>query len=250
MTVTNQEERAVLIEGGRRLALILDALRRAVRPGRSGIFFDALARELAATYEARPSFLGYDKFPAALCVSVNDVVVHGLPTNEPLRDGDVVSFDFGIEYPKSGGLFTDSAATVGVGPVKPEARRLMAVTKAALSAGLKQVKPGARLGDVGAAIEAVIDSAGFGLVRQLVGHGVGRAVHEKPQVPNFGKPGQGELITEGMVLAIEPMVTLGNGRVKLGPDGFSYVSADHTVSAHAEHTVIVTARGPLIITAL
>lgn len=248
MIARTREEEKVLREGGRRLGLILKALQAAVAPGRSGLFFETLARELAKKYEVRPAFLGHQKFPAALCVSVNEVVVHGVPNETPLQAGDLVSFDFGVQYPAKTGLFTDAALTVGVGLIEPAKHRLLEVTQTALKNGLKKARAGWRLGDISSAIEQTVTAAGLGLVRQLVGHGVGAAVHEPPQVPNFGRAGQGETLADGLVLAVEPMVTLGSGQVKLAPDGFAYVSADGAVSAHAEHTVIITPRGAEILT--
>lgn len=248
MIIRNKQERQVLMEGGRRLANILEELKKHALPGRSGEFFEKMAIDLTAKYEARPAFLGYEGFPAALCFSVNSCIVHGVADSTVLKEGDIVSFDFGIEYPAKDGFFTDAAITVPVGKAGKDLKRLIQVTNDALGAGIAVAQPGETTGSIGQAVESVVLKHGFGLVRQLVGHGVDKSVHEGPQVPNFGVVGKGEALVEGMVIAIEPMVTLGNGRVALGPDGFSYVSADGAWGAHAEHTVIITQGGPQVIT--
>jgi methionyl aminopeptidase len=196
---------------------------------------------------AEPAFKGLYGFPATLCISVNHEVVHGIPsTRRALQDGDVVSVDCGV---KLEGFYADAAVTLPVGAIAPEVQGLLDRTREALSRGIEQAHPGRRLGDVGAAIQAVADRAGYGVVRELVGHGVGRQPHEEPQVPNFGTAGKGLKLLEGMVLAIEPMFNLGSAGVRTLPDRWTVVTADRKVSAHFEHTVAVTADGPRILTA-
>ncbi len=251
----------VLRAGGRRLAEIIGVLIQAVRPGVATAAFEQLARQKIKQAAgplrreaSRPSFLNYRPaaapptaapFPAALCVSVNDEVVHGIPGERVLLAGDIVSLDLGLEY---NGLFTDMAVTVPVGPVSAAAADLIRVTARALKLGIAAARPGARLGDIGAAIEHFVTAEGFGLVREFGGHGVGFRVHEEPEVPNYGRAGQGLELQPGLVIAIEPMVTVGAGAVKIGADGFTVRTEDHSLAAHFEHTIAVTKQGPEILT--
>ncbi|HEV3052148.1 MAG TPA: type I methionyl aminopeptidase [Longimicrobium sp.] len=218
-----------------------------VRPGVTTAQLDRYAEDFIRGHRgAEPAFKGLYGFPATLCVSVNHEVVHGIPsTRRVLRDGDVVSVDCGV---KLEGFFADAAVTLPVGPIAPEVQALLDRTREALAAGIEEARPGRRLGDMGAAIQAVADRAGYGVVRELVGHGVGRQPHEEPQVPNFGTAGKGLKLLEGMVLAIEPMFNLGTAGVRTLPDRWTVVTADRKVSAHFEHTVAVTADGPRILT--
>jgi methionyl aminopeptidase len=218
-----------------------------VRPGVTTAQLDRWAEDFIRAHPgAQPAFKGLYGFPATLCVSVNYEVVHGIPsTRRVLRDGDVVSVDCGV---KLDGFYADAAVTLPVGPIAPEVQALLDRTQEALAAGIDQARPGRRLGDMGAAIQAVADRAGYGVVRELVGHGVGRQPHEEPQVPNFGTAGKGLKLLEGMVLAIEPMFNLGTAGVRTLPDRWTVVTADRKVSAHFEHTVAVTANGPRILT--
>ncbi len=218
-----------------------------VRPGVTTAQLDRWAEDFIRAHRgAEPAFKGLYGFPATLCTSVNHEVVHGIPsTRRVLKEGDVVSVDCGV---KLEGFYADAAVSIPIPPVEPEVQALLDRTQAALAAGIEQARPGRRLGDLGAAIQAVADEAGYGVVRELVGHGVGRQPHEEPQVPNFGTAGKGLKLLEGMVLAIEPMFNLGSAGVRTLPDRWTVVTADRKVSAHFEHTVAVTADGPRILT--
>jgi len=218
----------------------------AIRSGISTAELDKLAEDFVLKSGAHPAFKGYQGYPKALCVSINDEVVHGIPSDKKvLQDGDIVGIDIGVEY---GGLYSDHALTIPVGQISKDAKRLINDTKKSLSIGLKQIKPGRRIGDIGAAIEQYLAPRGYGIVRQLTGHGLGYQVHEEPAIPNFGTAGTGPVIVTGMVLAIEPMVNLGGPAVEVKDDGWTMVTSDHSLSAHFEHTVIVTDRGCEIIT--
>lgn len=240
-----------LAVGGRILAEALAAVVAAAVPGATGRALDRLAEEHLRATGAEPSFKGYaggdgKKFPAGLCVSVNSAIVHGVPTDEPLDAGDVVGLDLGAKYQ---GLFTDTATTITVGKGSENAERLLRVTADALAAGIAAARVGNRIGHIGAAVQAVVEAAGFSVVRDLTGHGVGYAVHEAPRVPNYGHPGDGPELTEGLVLAIEPMVIAGNDhRVTVGRDGWTVFARDPVFTAHMEHTVAITAAGPRVLT--
>lgn len=235
---------------GRAGAILAELYRRIPAEVRAGVTtaqLDRWAEEFIRSHPgAEPAFKGLYGFPATLCVSVNHEVVHGIPsTRRALKDGDVVSVDCGV---KLEGFYADAAVTLPVGEIEPEVRTLLERTQEALAAGIDQARPGRRLGDMGAAIQTVADREGYGVVRELVGHGVGRQPHEEPQVPNFGTAGKGLKLLEGMVLAIEPMFNLGSAGVRTLPDRWTVVTADRKVSAHFEHTVAVTANGPRILT--
>jgi len=230
--------------------LAAEALRevvRAVRPGVTGAHLDAIAEQYIRARGGVPSFKGYRGFPASICVSVDDEVVHGIPDGTPLARGALVSLDLGAELD---GFHGDVAVTVPVGTVDARLRRLLAVTEEALFKAIEQVRPGNRLGDVGAAVQRCVEAAGFSVVRDFAGHGIGRSLHEEPQVPNFGEPGTGLPLREGMTLAIEPMVNLGTYEVVMAEDGWTVRTKDGKPSAHFEHTVAVTAAGPVVLTAL
>jgi methionyl aminopeptidase len=235
---------------GRAGAILADLYRQIpaqVRPGVSTAQLDRWAEDFIRSHPgAEPAFKGLYGFPATLCTSVNHEVVHGIPsTRRVLKEGDVVSVDCGV---KLEGFYADAAISIPIPPVEPEVQTLLDRTQEALQAGIEEARPGRRLGDMGAAIQAVADRAGYGVVRELVGHGVGRQPHEEPQVPNFGTAGKGLKLLEGMVLAIEPMFNLGSAGVRTLPDRWTVVTADRKVSAHFEHTVAVTADGPRILT--
>ena len=255
ISIKTEKEIAILREGGRRLAEILQKVAAEVRPGISSKMLNDLAEKCMIERGDSSSFLGYAPsgakraFPAALCVSVNDEVVHGIP-NEPekiLKEGDIVTLDAGLVHE---GLFTDSAITVGVGKIDEKAQKLLDVTKKALAVGVKAVHAGATTGDIGFAIEAFVKPHGFGIVRELAGHGVGYGVHEEPFVPNFGKKGEGVLLKAGMVIAIEPMLNEGGAGVKLDRDGYTYRTKDGSAAAHYEHTIAISAHGVEILTTL
>jgi len=231
------------------VAEILAVLRGMVRPGVTTAELDKTAERMIDRAGARSAFKNYRVgnavFPAVLCVSINEQVVHGIPSNRILRDGDIVSLDFGVSID---GYYGDAAITVAVGDVDAESRQLIETTERSLYEGIKNLRPGCRLGDVGAAVQQVAESSGFSVVRDFVGHGIGRALHEEPQVPNFGTPGKGRTLKAGMVIAIEPMVNAGVPGVRVLDDGWTAVTADGRRSAHFEHTVAVRENGPEILT--
>jgi methionyl aminopeptidase len=216
-----------------------------IEPGVSMLELDAAADDFIATRGGVPTSKGYKGFPAALCLSPNSMVVHGIPTDYRAREGDLLSVDLGVTL---GGLVADSAVTVGVGEIDPEAQRLLDVCQEALAAGIDQARAENRLSDISHAIQTVVEDAGFSVIRSLVGHGVGRSYHEDPQIPNYGPPGRGPLLQEGMTLAIEPMITAGGPDVYVHADDWSISSVDDSLAAHFEHTVAITAEGPLILT--
>jgi methionyl aminopeptidase len=220
---------------------VLHAVEEAAGPGVSTGELDKLAEEMIRSDGGVPAFKGYRGFPATLCTSVNDVIVHGIPNGKNrLRDGDLVSVDCGVLLD---GFFGDAAVTFGVGTVTPEAKRLMDITRRCLDDAVAAVKPEGRLGDVGAAVQVRAEEAGFGVVREFVGHGIGRALHEEPQVPNYGKPGHGQRLKPGLVIAIEPMITGGSWRVSIDDDGWTARTEDGRLAAHFECSVAVTADG-------
>lgn len=224
---------------------VLREVMAAVKPGISTADLDALANSLARSRGTEPSFTGYLGYPSSICISVNDEVVHGLPGARKLVEGDVVGLDFGVKYR---GYFSDLARTVTVGPATGEARKLIDVTSKSLDLGIAQIKPGATTGDVGHAVQTYVEEQGFSVVRDLVGHGVGTAVHEPPAIPNYGRAGSGTQFVPGMVVAIEPMVNVGKSAVKLLDDGWTFKTKDGSLSAHFEDTVLVTERGHEILT--
>lgn len=257
ITTKTPEEIAILREGGRRLARIMKELTVAVRPGVSARSLNALAEELVTKGDDAPAFLNYQPagarrpFPAALCVSVNNEVVHGIPNEKGkiLKEGDIVSLDMGLRHK---GLFTDMAVTVAVGEIDAVARKLLTVTEEALRCGIAAARAGKRVGEISRAVETSVKSAApeFGIVEQLAGHGVGYAVHEDPYVPNYGSKKSGPILKTGMVIAIEPMVNEGDKKVVLSEDGHTYRTADSKRSAHFEHTVVITDGDAEILTQL
>lgn len=234
-----------MAEAGRITAAALRVVGAAVRPGVTTAELDTLAEDAIRAEGARPAFKGYQGFPATLCTSVNEQVVHGIPGGRVLREGEILSVDCGAIVD---GYYGDSAMTFPVGQVSEEARRLMEVTKASLEAGIARCLPGMRLYDISAAVQSVAERAGFSVVREYVGHGIGRSMHEDPQVPNYGKAGTGPTLKPGMVLAIEPMINAGGADVRSLDDGWTVVTSDGKLSAHFEHTVAVTETGPRILT--
>lgn len=235
----------VMREAGRITARALDAVSSAVRPGITTADLDAIAEDVIVKAGARPAFKGYHGFPATLCTSVNGEVVHGIPGDRVLREGEIVSVDCGAIVD---GYYGDSARTFPVGQVSDEATRLLDVTRRSLEAGIARCRPGMRLYDVSAAVQEVAEAAGFSVVREYVGHGIGRSMHEDPQVPNYGKAGTGPTLRTGMVLAIEPMINAGAADVRSLDDGWTVITVDGAMSAHFEHTVAVTENGPLVLT--
>lgn len=227
------------------VARVLKELADMVKPGVTTQQLDERAEQRLREAGAEPAFKGYHGYPATICASVNEQVVHGIPNDRPLSEGDIVSIDMGA---KLDGFFGDSAVTVPVGKVTAEAERLLAVTKTALDKALSAVKAGARVSDIGAAVQAYVEANGFSVVREFVGHGIGTELHEEPQIPNYGTAGRGPRLAEGMTLAIEPMVNAGKPAVKVLGDGWTAVTKDRQLSAHFEHTVVVTEDGCRVLT--
>ncbi len=238
-------EIATMRRAGEVVAAAIAATRAAVRPGVTTAELDHVAAREIAARGAAPSFLGYRGFPKTICTSVNEEIVHGIPGDRPVVEGDLVKLDVGAIVD---GFHADSAVTIPVGEPSPEALKLIETTERALWAGLAEAREGHRLGDVGAAVQTVAEGAGFSVVREYVGHGIGRSLHEEPPVPNYGSPGKGYKLTEGIVLAIEPMVNLGGYETRLLEDDWTVVTKDGSLSAHFEHTVAVTADGPWVLT--
>ena len=239
-------EIAGMARAGRVIAETLDLLAERTQPGVTLLELDAIAEEYIRSKGAVPTSKGYRGFPGAICASPNSMVVHGIPGPYRLEEGDLITYDIGVTLD---GLIADSAATYGVGEIGDEAQRLLDVCQAALAAGIEQARPGNRVGDISAAVQRVTEEAGFSVIRSLVGHGVGRSYHEEPQIPNFGRPGRGPVLSEGMTLAIEPMITAGRPDVHVHEDGWTISTRDGSLAAHFEHTVAVTQAGPRILTA-
>jgi methionyl aminopeptidase len=246
MSIETADELEGLRRAGRVVAVVLRELRRRVQPGVTTAELDAAAESRVRAAGAEPAFKGYRGYPATLCASVNEQVVHGIPNRTPLASGDIVSLDMGV---KLNGYYGDSAVTVPVGTVDDNVRKLLRVTREALDKGIAQVKVGGRISDIGHAIQAHVEANGFSVVREFVGHGIGASLHEEPQIANYGEPGRGPRLAEGMTLAIEPMVNMGKAAVRVLADGWTAVTRDGSLSAHFEHTVAVTADGPWILTA-
>jgi methionyl aminopeptidase len=233
------------------VAEVLEELRERVAPGVTTLELDALAEELTLKKNAIPAFKGYNVagrvYPRCLCASINEEIVHGIPSNRALREGDIIGLDYGVIYE---GYYGDSAITVGVGQVNETAQRLMDVTKQSLYKGIEQLQDGKRLGDLGSVVQRIAESAGFSVVRAFVGHGIGKKLHEEPPVPNYGEPDRGLRLKEGMVLAIEPMVNAGSHEVEIKEDGWTAVTKDGSLAAHFEHSVAITKNGPYILSQL
>lgn len=229
------------------VAEVLEAIREIVRPGITTDELNSFAEERLKERKAKSAFKGYRGYPKALCTSVNTQVVHGVPNKTPLKDGDLLSLDFGVYY---SGFFGDAAITVPVGTVSKEAMKLKEVAEKALYKGIEKAFQGNRLSDISHAVQSFVEGNGFSVVRDFVGHGIGRSLHEEPQIPNYGPPGVGIKLKVGMVLAIEPMINAGGCEVKVLQDGWTAVTKDGSLSAHFEHTVAITESGPVILTSL
>jgi len=247
ITLKSSKEIDTMSRAGRIVGDTLELVRRAVRPGVSTEELDAKAEAFIRSHPgATPSFKGLYGFPKTLCVSINEEIVHGIPsTKRVLREGSIVSVDVGVCV---GGFHADAATTIPVGEIAPETVRLLEATQQALAAGIAQARVGNHVGDIGHAVQTVAETAGFGVVRELVGHGVGQRMHEDPQVPNHGQPHRGPRLQAGMTLAIEPMITMGDYATKLLDDKWTVVTADGSLAAHFEHTVAITKDGPRILT--
>ena len=237
IVLKSPDEIATMRDASRAVAEVLAILRREIRPGLVLKKLEDIVRREFARRKVKPTFLGYHGYPARVCVSVNDEVVHAMPDSRVVREGDIVSLDLGATYK---GFVGDAAITAPVGRIAPETERLLRVTEEALWEGIRAARAGARLGQVSAAIQAHAESNGFSVVREYVGHGIGRQMHEEPQVPNFGLPDQGPMLKKGMVLAIEPMITAGDWRTKKDSDGWTVRTMDGSLAAHFEHTIAIT----------
>jgi len=234
-------------EANRILAHLFEHIRPMIQPGITTAELDSEAELFIRSHNAVPAFKGYRGFPSTLCTSVNEEVVHGIPGTRRLRSGDIVSIDVGALHE---GFYSDAARTFAVGEVSKQALQLMETTRKALNAGINQAYPGNRLSDISCAIQQVVESEGFSVVRDFVGHGIGKGLHEDPQIPNFGKKGNGPVLKEGMTFAIEPMVNQGSWRIEILADGWTAVSSDRSLSAHFEDSIAVTKDGPLILSTL
>lgn len=248
VTLKSDREIELMRIAGLTTARILDAMCRMIQPGVSTWDLDQYAENECKKLGVIPTFKGYHGFPACVCISVNEEVVHGIPSKKRiLKDGDIVGLDFGVTQ---NGWHGDTARTVGVGKVSPAAEKLMTVTRESLFKGIAEAKAGNRVFDIGNAVQSHAESFGYSVVREFVGHGIGRDLHEDPQVPNYGPKGKGMLLKVGMVLAIEPMINGGKAEVKVLQDGWTAVTLDRSLSAHFEHTVAITEKGPIILTSL
>ncbi len=245
MQLKDRDQLRKMREAGRIVAETLLVLQEAIKPGVTTAELDALAEETIRRHGATPSFKGYRGFPGSICTSVNDEVVHGIPGPRTLHEGDLVSIDVGARYR---GFHGDATITVPVGEVSPEARRLLEVCRRSLDIGIEQTRAGNRLTDISHAIQTYVESQGFAVVRDLYGHGIGRALHEEPMLPHYGPPGRGPLLRPGLVLTIEPMIAAGSPRTRTLPDEWTIVTVDHSLAAQFEHTVAVTDNGPEILT--
>lgn len=252
ISLKTAEEIERMYRGGKILRTVLEEVAAMVKPGITGTELDRVAEQKLLANGAQPAFKNYapsgsdeNPFPATLCVSVNSAVVHGIPDDTPLKNGDIVSLDIGCLYD---GLYTDTATTVGVGKISPEAKRLISITKQSLQAAINVVRPDVTTGEIGEAVQKVAEKAGFSLVRELVGHGVGFAVHEAPNVPNYGRKGQGVSLPIGTVIAIEPMVNMGKKEIAVAKDGWTVLTEDGELSAHEEVTVAVVRDGVRVLT--
>ena len=239
-------EIGLMRRAGHILADVVDRLRASVKPGQSTLEIDEDVEEFIRGRGARPAFKGYRGFPATVCISINDEVVHGIPSaHRRVKEGDIVGLDLGCIVE---GYYADCAVTLAVGDVPARVQELLDATRQSLEMGIVECRPGRRLSDVSHAIQSHVESHGFSVVRAFVGHGIGRALHEEPQVPNFGDPGRGPQLKPGMVLAIEPMVTMGSWEVRILDDGWTAVTRDGSLAAHFEHTIAVTEAGPEVLT--
>ena len=246
IVLKSPREIGIMRRAGGILADVMDRLREIVKPGISTLEIDEEVEGFIAGRGAQPAFKGYRGFPATVCISINDEVVHGIPSaHRRVKEGDIVGLDLGCVVD---GYYADCAFTLPVGEILPDAQRLLQVTQESLERAIAECRADRRLSDVSHAVQAHVEASGFSVVRAFVGHGIGRALHEEPQVPNFGEPGRGPQLTPGMVLAIEPMVTMGSWEVKILDDGWTAVTRDGSLAAHFEHTVAVTEHGPEVLT--
>lgn len=247
INIKTPEEIQIMAEGGKILATVLAEVEKMAKPSITTLELDRAAEALILKHGAKPAFKGYDNFPFSLCTSVNDVIVHGLPSKYVLKEGDIVGLDLGVLYK---GYNTDMALTVGIGNISFEAKRLLKVTEKALKIGIKKARPGNTTGDLGNTIQRYIEDQGYSVVRDLCGHGIGKEVHEDPTIPNYGQRHKGVMLKEGMVICIEPMVTMGDFRLRQSPDGYGFSTKDGKLAAHFEHTLAITKDGAKVLTVL
>ncbi len=245
IVLKSDDEIKRMADACRIVAEVLEGIRERVVPGVTTKDLDGFAESYIRSKGARPAFKGYRGYPASVCTSINEQVVHGIPSSARIREGDIISLDIGVEY---NGFYGDAAVTLPVGSIRKEAKKLLSVTERALESGMEKAVAGNRLSDISSAIQQCVESEGFSVVRNFVGHGIGRELHEEPQVPNFGRPGEGPELVPGMTLAIEPMVNAGNWEVLILNDGWTAVTKDRSLSAHYEHTVAITKNGLDILT--
>lgn len=245
ISIKTEKEIKIMRESGKILARIMKELEEMVRPGITTKYLDKVAESLILKCGAKPSFKNYEGFPATICSCINEEIVHCIPCDRKLKQGDIFSIDMGVLYK---GYHSDMAVTVPVGKISPEAQRLIRITKKALKRGIKKVRPGNTFGDIGNTIQRYVESQGYGIVRDLCGHGIGKEVHQEPQVPNYGKRKTGPEIKQGMTFCIEPMVTVGDWRLKKAKDGYGFQTRDNSLCAHFEHTLAVTQNGCKILT--
>lgn len=245
ISIKTPGEIEIIAEGGKTLAKIIKELEKQVKPGIKTLELNRVAETLILKSGGRPSFKGHEGYPAALCVSINEEIVHAIPSTRRLKEGDILSLDLGIQWK---GFHADMAITVPVGKIDPETQRLIRVTKKALKRGIKKIRPGNTFGDIGNTIQRYVESQGFNVVRELCGHGIGRELHEEPQILNYGKRKTGSEIKEGMVFCLEPMVTVGDWKIKKAKDGYGFETQDGSLSCHFEHTIAVTKNGARILT--
>jgi len=248
ISIKSANELRFMREAGRIVSLIMEELSSLVKEGISTYDLNMEAERLFEKYKVISAFKNYRGFPGAICTSVNEELIHGIPSRKKiLKEGDIISIDVGVNYK---GFFADSAITIGVGKISQEAERLIEVTREALYTGIKTAKENAHLGDVSYAIQSYVEGRGFSVVRDFVGHGIGSKMHEEPEVPNFGEPGHGPVLKNGMTIALEPMVNMGSPEVEILPDGWTVVSKDRKLTAHFEHTICINGNEPIILTSL
>ena len=245
INIKSQEELAILREAGKILSVIVNELRSSLKIGMTTRAVDELAEKLIEGHHVKPAFKGYRGFPGCVCISLNQEVVHGIPSERFLKKGDIVSLDVGIIHRN---FYADMAISAGIGEISQEARRLIEITRESLMKGIEQARENNRLSDISNAIQKFVETSNFSVVRDFVGHGIGRMLHEEPEIPNFGDPHQGPILKEGMVFAIEPMVNAGSWQIKILEDGWTVVTQDGKPSAHFEHTIAITKYGPEILT--
>lgn len=243
--IKTEEEIKIMREGGKILAKIMKKLEKIAKPGISTKELDKAAEALVLNYKAIPVFKGFDNFPAVICTSINTQVVHAIPSDYILKNGDILTLDIGIKYK---GYCSDMAKTFGIGKIDSRVSQFIKITKKSLEVGINKLKPGNTFGDVGFAIQEFIEANGFNVIRDLCGHGIGKELHEEPKITNFGEPHTGEEIKEGMIVCLEPMTAIGDWKLKDSSDGFGYETADNSLSCHFEHTIAITKKGPKILT--